>query len=269
MAIVLLDIEDNGYYFIPFGGVILFISIVVLVAEAKSEDDEILHIKPLQVFRNIILNQIGFYLMHLFITFTLCIASQDIINHVQYQVFSSCEFDFNTKRGLVTALSLTLAYLFNSLTLVAVVQTYKNMLDYCFTVFVIHFVVVSIVQQDFPASGSWWTATAIGCLGSMIVAERLSYSFETMTYQSSLGGSKPRKLVLHPDGNESEEGVELPQIQPEFQDAQQKDNNNTQDAKHTEETTSSLSSKSSTQSQTRNRKSTPSTSNSKSSDSDD
>ena len=70
MAIVLLDIEDNWYYFLRFRGtadrnyvtglgVILLISIIVLVFEAKSEDDEILHIKPFQVFRNIILNQVN------------------------------------------------------------------------------------------------------------------------------------------------------------------------------------------------------------------
>jgi hypothetical protein len=50
-----------------------------------------------------------------------------------------------------------------------------QMLDYCFTVFVIHFIIVSIVQNDFPANGAWWTAIGIGLVGFATVSERLTY----------------------------------------------------------------------------------------------
>lgn len=47
------------------------------------------------------------------------------------------------------------------------------MADYSFTVFVIHFIVVSIVQGEFPASGCWWTAIAVGFVACYALSERL------------------------------------------------------------------------------------------------
>lgn len=49
------------------------------------------------------------------------------------------------------------------------------MLDYCFTVFVIHFIIVSIIDNDFPANGCWWTACGIGLAIFMLLSERLRY----------------------------------------------------------------------------------------------
>jgi len=204
---VTLEIANNWYWFLVFSGGILAIAMVVLFIEKRSDNDEILKIKPLVVLRNILLIQIGFCAIYLLVTFSVDITVREPFS--VYQVFSAVEFSFNTYRGLFTGLSFILGLAFTSIVLTAVVQTYKNMLDYCFTLFVIHFIVVSIVLGDFPTLGAWWTAGGIGLLLSMIFTERLSYHLETMSYQSHLSGPeyKSKKPRL--------QQVDLPQVVPE------------------------------------------------------
>ncbi len=80
------------------------------------------------------------------------------------------------------------------------------MADYCFTICVIHFIVVSCVQNDFPVNGAWWTAMVAGFLLCWFLSERLryaivrpqiiywfSYTLATMTYQSALGNNTINK----------------------------------------------------------------------------
>jgi len=162
--------------------------VIIILYESRSDDDDILKLNPWLIVSKIILNQIGFYAIYLLITFSIDIASQEKFS--VYQVFASIEFSFSTFRGLITGLCLILAMGFVSIILTGVVQTYKNMLDYCFTLAVFHFVVVSLVEQAFPGSGAWWTALGIGLLFSMIIAERLSYHLETMSYASHLSESE-------------------------------------------------------------------------------
>jgi len=181
---ILLEIESNWYFFLVFAGGFAALSAVVLFFESRSDDDEILKTKPHLVAGNILLNQIAFYLVYLLVTFSIDITVREIFRVTQ--VFTSLEFSFNTFRGLFTGLCLIVAMGATSIAYTAVVRSYKNMLDYCFTVFVFHFIIVSIVQREFPASGAWWTASAIGLLASLILSERLSYHLETMSYQSHL-----------------------------------------------------------------------------------
>jgi len=191
-----------------FGGGLLGIALLVLINEAKTDRDPG-DIKPLIVIRNIFVNQIGFYLLYLFLMFTIDIASLEPF--WVHQVFTSVECSFFTKRGLVTGLGLIAAFASVSMVLTSVVQTYRNMLDYCFTIFVVHFIVVSSVQKDLPANGSWWTAIGAGLICAMGFSERLSYQLETMSYQSSLHGAKTTQRQVT---NSSEE-VELPRVDGE------------------------------------------------------
>jgi len=129
-------------------------------------------------------------LLYLFITFSVFVAGLE--KFWAQQVFSFLDFSFLSYRGLLNGLSLILTFLAVSVPMSIVVKSYKNMLDYCFTIFVIHFIVVSIVELDFPANGAWWTSIGIGLIFCMLTAERLSYQLSTMTYQSSLGEKKSK-----------------------------------------------------------------------------
>jgi len=181
---IILDLGADWYFFLIFAGGILIIAAIVLFFESRNVSEQILHIKPLVILKNILLNQIGFYMFYLLVVFTLDILGFEIFWWTQ--VFTAVEFDFITKRGLLTGLSLIITMAATSIITTSTVQTYRNMLDYCFTVFVLHFIVVSIVAGDFPVYGAWWVASAVGLTLFMIFSERLSYHLETMSYQSSL-----------------------------------------------------------------------------------
>jgi len=169
-----------------FAGGVFIIAGIVLFLEKRRIDDDILKIRPFEVLRNILINQIGFYVLYLLLAFTVDITGNEVFWWTQ--VFAGVEFSFVTKRGLLTALSLILSLAASSIPATATVRTYRNMLDYSFTVFVIHFIVVSIVEGQFPAYGAWWVANGVGLILFMTLAERLSYHLETMSYQSSLHG---------------------------------------------------------------------------------
>jgi len=205
---ILLEVEANWYWFLVFTGIILIGAIIILVFQYRSSNEEILHLKPLDVLRNIALNQAGFYLVYLFVAFTVDITCRERFN--VYQVFSSLEHSFNTQRGGFTTLAQSLAMGSAAIVYSAVVQTYRNMADYCFTVFVLHFIVVSIVQGEFPSEGSWWTASGVGLIFSMIIGERMSYALETMSYQSSLSGPTRKHETS------TKEATELPELEEEF-----------------------------------------------------
>jgi len=123
-------------------------------------------------------------MVYLLVTFTLDIAANEIFWWTQ--VFAAIETSFVTKRGLITSLSLIVSLASTCLATAATIQTYRSMLDYCFTVFVIHFIIVSIVGAEFPVYGAWWVGCGVGLILFMILSERLSYHLETMSYQSRL-----------------------------------------------------------------------------------
>jgi len=182
---IILNIAGNWYFFLVFVGGLLGISAVTLFRQSRNVDqDDILRIKPLIIVRNIFLNQAGFYMLYLLVVWTLDVLGQEIFWWTQ--VFAALECDFFTKRGLLTDLALIITLAATSIVNAATVQTYRNMLDYCFTLFVIHFIVVSIAGGEFPAYGAWWVAIAVGLIIFMILSERLSYHLETMSYRSSL-----------------------------------------------------------------------------------
>jgi len=201
-----MEILSDWYLFVAFVGGILIIAALVLFFERKFEDDDVLRIRPQLVLFNIFLNQISFYAIYLLTTFTVDIGSNEFFSI--YQVFAFVEMSFNTTRGLITSLAFILSLSFMFIALIAVVQVYKNMLDYCFTVFVIHFIVVSIVESNFPANGAWWTAAGIGLIFLMLLAERISYSLQTMSYQSKLQGTEKKEK----NNTNKNESVELPTI---------------------------------------------------------
>lgn len=185
---ILLSVENNWYFFLIFVGGFLAITGIVLFKEARRDNEEILKLNLLVVLRNILLNQVGFYIFYLLVTFTV-----DIIGYERFywtQIWAGIEFSFVTKRGLLTGLSLIITMTATSIPVIGTVQTYRNILDYCFTVFIIHFIIVSIVEMQFPAYGAWWASIGVGLLFFMLLAERLSYRLEIMTYQSSLQGTK-------------------------------------------------------------------------------
>jgi len=71
--------------------------------------------------------------------------------------------------------------------LAATTQSSRNMADYVFTAFFIHFVVVSAVNSGFPANGAWWVACGVGFLFGLFTTEFVSHQLELMSYESLLG----------------------------------------------------------------------------------
>jgi len=187
---ILLEISADWYWFLVFGGGFLIISTIVLLVERRSEDEEILHLNPLIVIRNILVLQITFYLLYLFINFTINVAGFEVF--WPQQVFSFVDIAFFSRRGLMNGMSLILTYVAMAIPMAAVVPTFRHMVDYGFTIFVLHFIVVSIVEKDFPVNGAWWTAIGAGFILCWFLAERLSYALATMTYMSHLGGAKAK-----------------------------------------------------------------------------
>jgi hypothetical protein len=183
---VALSIQDNWWGFLLVSAGVVGIGIITTLLDIKSSkrSDRLKSIQPLRVLLNILLNQIFFYLNYLFIMFSLDIASFEYFSPIQ--IFGSSESSFYSQRGLVTALGLAIAFFFSSVALAGVVGTYLDMSDYCFTLWVIHFIVVSIVEEQFPTQGAWWVACAIGLFSLLIGADRLSFYLSTMTYASHL-----------------------------------------------------------------------------------
>jgi hypothetical protein len=113
----------------------LIITTIVLLIERSSEDeDEVIKIHPTEVLRNIFLiqvtisldwltMQIAFYLLYLFITFTIFVASMQVF--WPQQVFSFVDFSFYSVRGLMNFVSLILAFWSITIPLAALIPTYK------------------------------------------------------------------------------------------------------------------------------------------------
>eukprot|EP01119_Soliformovum_irregulare_P024385 TRINITY_DN8731_c0_g2_i1.p1 TRINITY_DN8731_c0_g2~~TRINITY_DN8731_c0_g2_i1.p1 ORF type:complete len:324 (+),score=42.36 TRINITY_DN8731_c0_g2_i1:82-1053(+) len=211
---IVLAIDDNWYFFLLFAGLVLIITIIVLVVEKRSDDEEILKTKPLIVIRNITLNQLTFYAIYLLVAFTFDIGAAEPFKWTQ--VFTSMDFGFYSKRQIITDFVLMFTMASVCLPLTAIVRDYKNMIDYCFTIFVIHFILVSCVINQFPVNGGFWMSFGVGLILACIFSERLSYQLANMSFKSAMQGPK------YKDKRRSREELELPIIDDKQARAAQK-----------------------------------------------
>jgi len=200
--------DIGNWYFFIFGGCLIVIATLVLFYEKYFGDDDILDINPLSVLLKIVIIQVFFYAQYILITFSVDLLAQEPF--WISQVFEPFEFAFHTTRGLATFFSLIIAFLSLALPLTAVVQHSRNMTDYTFTAFTIHFVVVSAVGRGFPANGAWWTACVIGTVLGIISAEFMTHRLEMMSYESSLGGRSEDKKQKKPERGKTPRSPEVP-----------------------------------------------------------
>jgi len=161
---IILDLGADWYFFLIFAGGILIIAAIVLFFESRNVSEQILHIKPLVILKNILLNQIGFYMFYLLVVFTLDILGFEIFWWTQ--VFTAVEFDFITKRGLLTGLSLIITMAATSIITTSTVQTYRNMLDYCFYSIRTSFYCCFYCSRGFPCL---WCLVGCKCCWTHIV----------------------------------------------------------------------------------------------------
>jgi len=178
---------DDWWYFLVFFGALMILIVIVLFVDKKYGSDEVLELKPWHVLRSIFISQVGFYSLYLYIVFSVNLVATEPFWWTQ--VFSSLEFSFFTRRGLISFFSLILAMASLALPLTATVQNSRNMADYIFTSFLLHFVAVCIGDGDFPSNGCWWAACGIGFLIGITTTEFVSHRLEMMSYESSLGGN--------------------------------------------------------------------------------
>eukprot|EP01116_Phalansterium_solitarium_P000612 TRINITY_DN1043_c0_g1_i2.p1 TRINITY_DN1043_c0_g1~~TRINITY_DN1043_c0_g1_i2.p1 ORF type:complete len:598 (-),score=63.80 TRINITY_DN1043_c0_g1_i2:287-2080(-) len=208
---ILLEIVENWYWFVVFSVLLVLIGFAVILVERKSENDEILEINPLLVVGKILLTQISFYTLFVLVTFTIDIGSQEPFWIAQ--VFASREYQYYTRRGLITGLALLVSGLFVTVPMSAIVGSYRLIWDFSATMYVIHFIVVSVVERGFPATPGWWVAVIGALLFTLIFGERLSYALETMSYQSLLPGRPDKRSAWGSTKLPKHDLVELPEIE--------------------------------------------------------
>jgi len=201
-----MAIATNWYWFLVFAIILVGLILFTLFIESKKRNDDILLIKPRYVLLKILLNFISFYVVYIITMFSLDITKQERFYYTQ--VFTSLEVSFLTPRGYLTFIGLVLSYITTVITQIAIVQVPTEMIDHSLTLGVLHFIVTSIVQGDFPVNYAWWIGVGAGVLALILLSEYISYKLQTMAYKSNLGGTgdkrssskttAPAKEVLHP-----------------------------------------------------------------------
>jgi len=201
-----MAIASNWYWFLVFAIILVALILFTLFIESKKRHDDILLLKPRYVLLKILLNLISFYVVYIITMFSLDITKQERFYYTQ--VFTSLEVSFLTPRGYLTFIGLVLSYITTVITQIAIVQVPTEMIDHSVTLGVLHFIVTSIVQGDFPVNYAWWIGVGAGVLALILLSEYISYKLQTMAYKSNLGGAGdkrssskttvPATEVLHP-----------------------------------------------------------------------
>jgi len=132
-------------------------------------------------------------MMYVITMFSLDITVQERFYYSQ--VFTSLEVSFLTQRGYITFIGLIFSYLATVIPQIAIVQVPSEMTDHSITLGILHFIVTSIVQNDFPTNYAWWIGVGAGVLGLILVSEYISYQLQTMADKSNMGKkSTPKSL---------------------------------------------------------------------------
>src|SRR3989338_2021935 len=83
-----------------------------------------------------------------------------------------------------------------------------QMIDYCFTLFLLHFILVCIVDGSFPLEGAWWASMVVFQVVMMFAADFVAYKMSTLSYHSELDGqhelARTKRVVDLPDLDENE-----------------------------------------------------------------
>jgi len=182
-----MSIATNWYWFLVFAAILVVLILFTLFIESKKKHDDILLIKPRYVLLKILLNFISFYIVYIITMFSLDITKQERFYYTQ--VFTSLEVSFLTPRGYLTFIGLVLSYITTVITQIAIVQVPTEMTDHSITLGILHFILTSIVQGDFPVNYAWWIGVGAGVLALILLSEYISYKLQTMAYKSNLGGS--------------------------------------------------------------------------------
>jgi len=107
-----------------FFGILILLIIVVLFVDNKFGNDEILELNPSNVLKNIFITQLGFYALYLYVIFSINLIATETFWWTQ--AFSSLEFSFFTRRGLVSFFSLIIAMASLAIPLSATVHNSRN-----------------------------------------------------------------------------------------------------------------------------------------------
>jgi len=186
-----MAIATDWYWFLVFAIFLVVLILFTLFIESKKRNDDILLIKPRYVLLKILLNFISFYVVYIITMFSLDITMQERFYYTQ--VFTSLEVSFLTPRGYLTFIGLVLSYITTVITQIAIVQVPAEMIDHSLTLGILHFIVTSIVQGDFPINYAWWIGVGAGVLALILLSEYISYKLQTMAYKSNLGGAGDKR----------------------------------------------------------------------------
>ena len=150
------------------------------------------------------------------------------------QIWTCYEFNFTTGRGWISIVSLILSFVSMTSVILAFVkeriyvcvviswQHFSNSLflqmrDYCFTLALGHFIVVSIVMLDFPYNGAWWFGMGLGLPLVIIPSEFICYQMELMPYKSHLGGKDKKSPSANSNNNKEQSQQQKQQKKPHQQ----------------------------------------------------
>ncbi len=131
--------------------------------------------------------------MYTFIMFSIDALFKEQFTYTQ--LFNFTEFTFFTNRGIMTTIALAFAVVSTSSILLSLINEHNLARDHSFTLGFLHFVVVSLVNLDFPTSYAWWIALIVGGLALDGVCEFAIYQINTMPYKSHMAGDQKRKKL--------------------------------------------------------------------------
>ena len=178
--------------FIIYFAFIIAVLVVVLVLEKKNRENTILEATdPKIILRDIAVYMASFYIFYFLTVYSLNLVVQRPFSFSQ--VFNPDEFNFKTTSGILCFLQFLFVSVFSFPLLVGLSNRDSVIADFCFTTWLVHFIVVSSYIGEFPASYAWWIAYLLNLILPIIITCAVNFKFLIL--------SKPTVYSLKEDGN--------------------------------------------------------------------
>lgn len=181
--------------FIIYFAFIIAVVAVVLVLEKKNRENTVLEdINPKIILRNIVVYIASFYIFYFLTVYSTNLVIQRPFSFSQ--IFDADEFNFKTESGILNFLQLLFVSLFSFPLVVGLSNKQSVLADFCFTTWLVHFIVVASYTGEFPESYTWWIAYLLNIVLSLIVTLSVNSKFMVL--------SKPTTYSLR-----EESGIQL------------------------------------------------------------
>ena len=162
--------------FIIYFAFIIAVVAVVLILEKKNRENVILEdVDPKIITRNVVVYIASFYVFYFLTVYSTNLVIQRPFSFSQ--IFNANEFTFATEGGILCFLQLLFVSLFSFPLLVGLSNKQSVLADFCFTTWLVHFIVVASYTGEFPESYTWWIAYLLNLVLSLIVTLAVNSKF--------------------------------------------------------------------------------------------